>query len=54
MQFRELTAADLPDAVKLYLDYYNGCEGGAWTEATTLRRIRQVVTRMDAYGMRNF
>ncbi len=51
MQFCELTAADLPDAVKLYLDYYNGCEDGGWTEATALRRIRQVVTRMDAYGL---
>ena len=51
MQFRELTAADLPAAAKLYLDYYNGVEDGAWTETTTLRRIRQVVTHMDAYGL---
>lgn len=51
MRFRELTAADLSAAAKLYLDYYNGVEDGAWTETTTLRRIRQVVTHMDAYGL---
>ena len=51
MQFRELTAADLSAAAKLYLDYYNGVEDGTWTETTTLRRIRQVVTHMDAYGL---
>ncbi len=49
MQFRELTAADLPAAARLYIDYYNKCESGAWTEETTVRRIHQVLTRMDSF-----
>lgn len=51
LQYHPLTAADIPALVPLYIDYYNGVEGGEWTPETTDRRIRQVVTRMDSFGL---
>ncbi len=51
MTYREMTLADMEAAVSLYIAYYNGKEGGAWTEATTSRRIRQVLTREDSFSL---
>ena len=49
MEYRIMELHDLPQAVRLYIDYYNTHEDGAWTEATTTKRIRQVLTREDSY-----
>ena len=49
--FRLLTQEDLPALVPLYMQYYNAHEGGEWTHETTTRRLLQVVTRMDAFGL---
>ena len=35
--------------IPLYLDYYNNCEGGCWTEASAGKRIRQVLRMDDSY-----
>ncbi len=51
LQYRPLTEADIPAVTSLYIDYYNRREGGEWTEETAGRRIRQVVTRMDSFGL---
>lgn len=51
LQYRPLTAADIPALVPLYIEYYNTHEGGAWTEQTTTKRMLQVVTRMDSFGL---
>lgn len=49
MQIEIMTPADIPLVVPLYLDYYNGREGGCWTEHTAGRRIRQVLTMEGAF-----
>ncbi len=46
---RKMNREDLDRVIPLYIEYYNGKEGGAWTEETTRRRIRQVLTREDSY-----
>ncbi len=51
MHCREMTLADLESAAELYIAYYNGKEDGIWTEATTSRRIRQVLTREDSFSL---
>ena len=48
---RELTAGDIPALLPLYLDWYNGHEGGCWTEETAEKRISQVLTIRGAYGL---
>ena len=48
MQYRVMTELDIPRVVALYIDYYNTCEGGVWTEATTSKRIHQVWSREDS------
>ena len=49
MEYRIMELNDLPQAVQLYIDYYNTFEEGQWTQETTSKRIRQVLTREDAY-----
>ena len=49
--YRALTPGDVPRLLPLYLDYYNRVGGSAWTEETAGRRIRQVVTMQDAFGL---
>lgn len=51
MEYREFTQTDIPKAAALHVDYYNTCEGGGWTMETTAKRIRQVMTREDAFGL---
>ena len=49
MNYRIMTEHDIPVAIQLYMDYYNGHEDGEWTEDTTYKRIHQVWSREDAY-----
>ncbi|MBP3705078.1 MAG: GNAT family N-acetyltransferase [Clostridia bacterium] len=49
MTYRKMGEADIERAVSLYIAYYNTYEGGEWTRETARRRIRQVLTREDAY-----
>lgn len=49
MNYRIMTEDDIPAAVRLYIDYYNGHEDGEWTEATAYKRIHQVWSREDSY-----
>lgn len=51
MIIREMRTEDIASVLPLYLDYYNGCEGGCWTEQTAGKRITQVMTVADAYSL---
>ncbi len=51
MTYRRMILEDIPQAVSLYIAYYNGKEDGQWTEATTTKRIHQVLTREDSFCM---
>ena len=49
MQIEVMKQDHLSLVIPMYLDYYNTCEGGCWTEETAGRRIRQVMTMADSY-----
>lgn len=49
MTYRIMELSDLPRVAALYMDYYNTHEEGHWTYETTVKRIRQVLTREDSY-----
>ncbi len=51
MEYRPFTLEDLPRTAKLYVDYYNTYEDGEGTIETTTKRIHQVMTREDAFGL---
>ena len=51
MHIETMTLSDIELVIPLYIDYYNGCEGSCWTDATAKRRIRQVLTIDDAYSL---
>ena len=51
MEYRPFTLEDLPRTAKLYVDYYNAYEDGEVTIETTTKRIHQVMTREDAFGL---
>ena len=51
MEYRPFTLEDLPRTAKLYVDYYNAYEYGEGTIETTTKRIHQVMTREDAFGL---
>ena len=48
MTYRIMTESDIPRLIPLYMDHYNTCEGGEWTEATTYKRIHQVWSHEDS------
>ena len=49
MVFRKMEEEDIQKVIPLYMDYYNGQEGGCWTEQTTYKRIHQVWSREDSH-----
>ena len=51
MEYRPFTLEDVPRTAKLYVDYYNAYEDGEGTIETTTKRIHQVMTREDAFGL---
>lgn len=51
MEYRPFTLEDPPRTAKLYVDYYNAYEDGEGTIETTTKRIHQVMTREDAFGL---
>lgn len=51
MECKVLEISDIESLVPLYNEYYNVYEDGGWTDAATYRRIHQVVTREDSFGL---
>ncbi len=52
MEIREMTAADIPVVLPMYLSYYNqGEEVCCWTEKTAGSRMYQVLSTQDAYAL---
>ena len=48
MTCRSMRESDIDRAVPLYIEHYNGYEGGEWTTETTYKRIHQVWSREDS------
>jgi GNAT superfamily N-acetyltransferase len=51
MNITTMTVEDIAEVLPLYLDYYNNCEGGCWTEETARKRIHQVLTMEGGYSL---
>ncbi|WP_026512203.1 GNAT family N-acetyltransferase [Butyrivibrio sp. LC3010] len=50
-QIREIKIDDIPSVLPLYITYYNENEDGCWTETTAGKRIHQVLSMEDSYGL---
>ena len=51
LEYKPLTVERIAEVIPLYIDYYNTVDGSEWTEETTYKRIHQIITREDAYGL---
>ena len=51
MKIEVIHEEDVHLVIPLYLDYYNTCEGGCWTETTAGKRIRQVLRMDDSFSL---
>lgn len=49
MNYRSMEEKDIDGIIPLYIDYYNGSEGGVWTDITAFKRIHQVWSTEGAY-----
>ena len=48
---REIHIDDIPDILPLYISYYNEVEDCCWNDNTAGRRIHQVLSMEDSYGL---
>lgn len=51
MRIREMTVKDIPAVLPLYISYYNEQENGCWNKNTAGKRIHQVLSMEDSYGL---
>ena len=51
MEIREIEIKDLSSVVPKYISYYNNQEDSCWTEITAEKRIHQVLSMEDSYGL---
>ena len=49
--YREMNVNDTEAVLSLYIDYYNTCEEGGWTQETAGKRIRQVLGMDGGWGL---
>ena len=51
MEIKEIDISDISSIIPAYISYYNEQENSCWTEATVKKRIYQVLTTQDSYGL---
>lgn len=51
MEIKEIDISDISSIIPTYISYYNEQENSCWTEATAKKRIYQVLTTQDSYGL---
>lgn len=51
MEIREIEIRDISSVLPVYISYYNKQEDSCWTEITAGRRIHQVLSMEDSYGL---
>lgn len=51
MEYSVLKVIDIDKVIPLYIEYYNEQEDAEWTAETVYKRIYQVVTREDSFGL---
>ena len=51
MEIRKIEANDISSMLPVYISYYNNQENSCWTEITAGKRIHQVLSMEDSYGL---
>lgn len=51
MLIREMELKDMAAVLPIYISYYNEQEEGRWNENTAAKRIHQVLSMEDSYGL---
>ena len=51
MLIREMILDDIPAVLPFYISYYNEQEDSCWNEMTAGKRIHQVLSMEDSYGL---
>ena len=51
MEIRKIEIKDISSMLPVYISYYNEQENGCWTEITAGKRIHQVLSMEDSYGL---
>lgn len=51
MEIRKIEVKDISSMLPVYISYYNEQENGCWTEITAGKRIHQVLSMEDSYGL---
>ena len=51
MHIREMELKDIAAVLPLYISYYNEQEDSCWNEKTARKRIHQVLSMEDSYGL---
>lgn len=51
MEYTIFTKQNIDDIIPLYIRYYNEREHGEWTEDTVYKRICQMISREDSFGL---
>lgn len=51
MKYTIFTKENVNDIIPLYIHYYNEKEEGEWTEDTVYKRICQMISREDSFGL---
>ena len=51
MEVRKIEVEDIASVLPIYIVYYNKQEDSCWTEITARKRIHQVLSMEDSYGL---
>lgn len=51
MEYNVFSGHDVDKVIPLYIQYFNEFEGGEWTEETVYRRLHQMMSREDSFGL---
>ena len=51
MEIRKIEVSDISSMLPVYISYYNNQENSCWTEITAGKRIHQVLSMEDSYGL---
>ena len=51
MEYKEFTEQDINSVIPLYIHYFNEFEDSNWTKETVYKRLHQMVSREDSFGL---
>lgn len=51
MEYKNFTEQDINSIIPLYIHYYNEYENAEWTKETVYKRLHQMQSREDSFGL---